>query len=78
MLRVTTCPTAALVAGPDPLMPPITIATSTETEASAPRPAPTSAVAKRTRRSATPVRSKTLPTRTNIGMAISGYFAMPA
>jgi hypothetical protein len=78
MERVTTWPTAAEVAGPEPEMPPITMATSTATEASAPRPAPTRAVANRTRRSATPVRSKTLPTRTNIGMAISGYLAMPA
>ena len=78
MLRVITWPTAAEVAGPEPEMPPSTIATSTATEASAPRPAPTRAVAKRTSRSATPARSKTMPTSTNIGMAISGYFAMPA
>ena len=58
-------------------MPPMIIATIIATVASAPRPAPTSAVAKRTRRSATPVRSNTEPTSTNIGMAISGYFAMP-
>jgi len=77
MLRVTTPPTAAEVAGPDPEMPPMIIATIIATVASAPRPAPTSAVAKRTSRSATPVRSNTEPTSTNIGMAINGYFAMP-
>ena len=78
MPRVTTWPTAAEVAGPEPEMPPMIIATSTATEASAPRPAPTSAVANFTRRSATPVRSNTQPTSTNIGIAISGYFAIPA
>src|SRR5262245_42120649 len=77
MLPVTTWPTAAEVAGPEPDMPPSAMQTSTDTVASAPRPAPTSAVANRTSRNATPVRSNTEPTSTNMGMAIKGYLAMP-
>jgi hypothetical protein len=73
-----TAPTAAAVAGPEPEIPPMNIATAIATSGSMPRPRPTMATAKSTSRAATPDRSNSVPTRTNMGRASSGYFAMPA
>ncbi len=76
MLGSITMATAAASAGPEPLMPPMIMHTSTATRARPPWRGPISAWAKRTRRSATPERSKISPVRMNSGMAISGYLAM--
>ena len=78
MLGAITPPTAAAIAGPEPEMPPIIMATTTAITASAPRPWPIMAVAKRTSFWATPERSKMVPAKTNMGMVSSGYLAMPA
>ncbi|OPY93119.1 MAG: hypothetical protein A4E73_00441 [Syntrophaceae bacterium PtaU1.Bin231] len=72
-----TPPTAAVQAGPEPEMPPITMATRIVMTARDPRPCPMMDAAKRSSRAATPDRSKMAPARTNIGTARSGYFAMP-
>jgi len=70
-------PTAAASAGPEPEMPPSTMQTSTAATASPPARLPTIDSASRTRRAATPERSKIMPARMKTGTAISGYFAMP-
>jgi hypothetical protein len=71
-----TPPTAAALAGPEPLMPPSIIATRIATVGIIPGPRPTQARAKVTMRCATPERSKIEPTSTNIGNASSGYLAI--
>ena len=78
MAAIITPPTAAAFAGPEPEIPPRNIATKIATKGNIPGPLPTIATAKFTKRSATPERSKIEPTKTNIGMASSGYLAMPA
>ncbi|MCY1524955.1 hypothetical protein D9M68_599160 [compost metagenome] len=78
MAAIITAPTAAALAGPEPEMPPRNIATAIATSGSMPGPRPTMAMAKLTRRSATPERSKMEPTSTNIGIASSGYLPRPA
>src|SRR6476646_875396 len=75
---IITPPTAAAVAGPEPEMPPSTIATRIATAGKVPGARPTQASAKVTMRRATPERSKIEPTRTNIGKASNGYLAMLA
>lgn len=71
-----TAPTAAASAGPEPEMPPRIMHTSTAATASPPARLPTMLSASRTRRAATPERSKIMPARMNTGSAISGYFAI--
>ena len=78
MALIMTAPTAAAQAGPDPEMPPRNMATIIATMGSMPGPRPTTAIARSTRRRATPERSKMEPTRTNMGIASKGYFARPA
>ncbi|MNK91196.1 hypothetical protein D3C87_1112830 [compost metagenome] len=78
MAVIMTAPTAAAQAGPEPEMPPRNMATAIDTSGSMPGPRPTMAMAKSTRRLATPERSKMDPTSTNMGMASSGYLARPA
>ena len=73
-----TPPTAAALAGPEPEMPPNTIATRMATTGSMPDERPTTATANVTMRCATPDRSKIEPTSTNIGSASSGYLATEA
>ncbi len=77
MAASMTPPTAAVQAGPDPDIPPMTMATRMVMTARAPRPRPMMASANRSSRSATPARSKMAPARTNMGMARSGYLAIP-
>ena len=72
-----TVATAAASAGPEPEMPPITMATRIATTPKLPRHVPTRALARWTRRAATPARSKITPARMNTGIASSGYLAMP-
>ena len=78
MAAIMTPPTAAAVAGPEPEMPPMNIATPIVTSGSMPGPRPVIASAKWTSRKATPERSKIEPTSTNIGIASSGYLPRPA
>lgn len=75
MTAIITPPTAAALAGPEPLMPPSTMATRIATVGSMPGPRPTQATANVTMRWATPERSKIEPTSTNMGSAKSGYLA---
>ena len=77
MPGIITMATAAASAGPDPEMPPRNMQTRIATIAGAPARLPTHTDTKRTRRSATPARSKIMPARMNTGSASSGYLAMP-
>src|SRR6185295_10976069 len=64
---IITPPTAAAFAGPEPEIPPSTMATLIATSGSIPGPRPTQAIANVTMRCATPERSKIAPTSTNMG-----------
>ena len=73
-----TPPTAAVQAGPEPEIPPMIMATRIVITASAPRPRPMMDSVNCSSRPATPALSKMAPASTNIGMASSGYLAIPA